>query len=635
MSNANFRWHFPSTDGGDEDGINNSGLQTFEGNHESAIARECIQNSLDAIKDQNLPVRVQMHFFEMNMADIPGIEELKQDIMAAKNYAGAATGADRFFAKALKAFNNTKVSILRIGDYNTRGLVGEDNKAQGGSWYSLVRSTGFSQKNASDSGGSFGIGKSAPFVASDIRTVFYSTLNENGEHIFQGKAYLASFEQDGDIKRGTGQYGKDLQNGKGVASIRNEAEIPERFRRRTTGTDIFVVGYQHPEGDWKEALIKAILDNFFVAIYYKKLVVEICDTTLPTERIDADSLAYYITTYFKDENSEESATKAYYQAIVDSTVHFTEDLPPFGNVELFIKKGTGDKTVLGMRKPLMKIHTFKSYRRVYEDFAGVLIVRDDNGNKLLKSIEPPAHNEWDPKLCRMDNCATPKDFETLRKWIRQKLEFLNGDANKHPEEIYDLAKYLPYEETDSDMPSTASSNGNPTAPDTDRETADDTPLELVVQPFAQVPEQPLVFIKPASKTADTPSGTNSPTSPGTNKGARGSKHATNDPNGNTKFLDPANLNVKIHEVRRNDDRVYIFNIVPKSDDNGDIQIIAIADDNSYPVDVLSAKNITTGQEYETNKSVIHNVTTEAQKTIKIEIRLTKQYSKRRYILGVR
>lgn len=635
MSNANFRWHFPSTDGGDEDGINNSGLQTFEGNHESAIARECIQNSLDAIKDQNLPVRVQIHFFEMNMVDIPGIEELKQDILAAKNYAGVATGADRFFVKALKAFNNAKVSILRIGDYNTKGLAGGDNKAQGGSWYSLVRSTGFSQKNASDSGGSFGIGKSAPFVASDIRTVFYSTLNENDEHIFQGKAYLASFEQDGDIKRGTGQYGKTLQNSKGVASIRKETEIPECFRRTETGTDIFVVGYQHPEGNWKDALIKAILDNFFVAIYYKKLVVDICDTALPAERIDADSLASYITTYFKDDNSEENVTKAYYQAIVDSTVCFKEDLPPFGNVELFIKSGVGDKTVLGMRKPLMKIHTFKNYKRAYEDFAGVLIIRDDNGNKLLKSIEPPAHNEWDPKLCRMADCATPKDFDTLKKWIRQKLEILNGETNKDPEEIYDLAKYLPYDETDSDLPSTASSNGDPATRNNDREAADDTPLEPLIQPAAQAPEKSLVFIKPASKTADKTSGINSPASPGTNKGARGSKHSTNDPNGNTKFLDTANLDIKIHEVRRNEDRAYIFNIVPKTDDNGDIQIIAIADDNSYPVNVLSAKNITTGQKYETNKSVIQNVTTEAQKTIKIEIRLTKQYSKRRYILGVR
>lgn len=632
MSNANFKWHFPKTDGGDEDGINNSGLQTFAGNHESAIARECIQNSLDAIKDQKAPVKVKMHFFEMDTADIPGVEELKQDIIAAKDYVGSATGANHFFPKALKTLSNSRISILRIGDYNTRGLVGSD-KDRGGSWYGLARSSGFSQKNASDSGGSFGIGKNAPFAASDIQTVFYSTLNENGEYIFQGKACIASFKQDGFTRRGTGQYGRIATEG--VESIRNKEEIPELFRRTETGTDIFVVGYKHPDGKWKDALIEAILDNFFVAIYYKKLVVEIheSDSLIPVI-IDADNLDFYITEYFKNDTSEEGSTWGYYQAIINSTETFKENLPPFGDVELFVKKGVGNRTVLGMRKPLMKIHTFKNYKRAYEDFAGVLIVRDDDGNRLLKSIEPPAHNEWDPKLCRMDNCATQKDFEALKKWIREKLEGMNDGANKHPEEIYDLAKYLPYDEAELDMPRAPSNNGEQ-ASGKEGETVDEVPQLPVAQPFTPIPKRPLVFIKPAAKTPGEPEGTNVAVNPGTNKGERVGNHITENPNGNTRFLDTANIDVKTHEVRRGEDRVYIFNIIPKTDDTGDVQIVAIADDKAYPVDVLSAKNVDTGQEYKTNKSIIQGVTTEAQKIIKIEIRLTKQYSKRRYILGVK
>lgn len=634
MSNVKFKWHFPSTDGGDEDGINNSGLQTFEGDHESAIARECIQNSLDAIKDPTQPVKVQMQFFEINASDLPGAEELKQDIVVAKEFAGNTTGANSFFSKAVNIFNNTKIPVLRIGDYNTKGLVGGDSD-KNGSWYSLARSNGFSQKNASDSGGSFGIGKNAPFVASDIRTVFYSTLNENGEHIFQGKACLSSFKKDDDIKRGTGQYGQIAT--RGVASIRNQDDIPELFRRQETGTDIFVIGYKHPDGNWKDALIRGILDNFFVAIYYKKLVVEIFEDSpvlsMPIV-IDADSLSSYIAKHFKDDNSEDNATWAYYQAIVDSTQHFNEVLQPFGKVELFVKNGMGNKSILGMRKPLMKIHTFKNFKRSYDDFAGVLIALDEKGNKLLKSIEPPAHNKWDPKLCRMENCATPKDFEDLKKWIREKLESMNEDSNKHPEEIDDLAKYLPYDEAEPDMPKIPNNNGE-SSTENNEESADELPQPPIIRPVTPEPKRPLVFIRPGTATDDTPVDTRIPVNLGEGKKPRGNNHVQQDPKGHARFLDIVNLEIKTHEVRRGEDRVYIFNILPQTDDNGDVQIVAIADDKSYPADVASARNVDTGQEYEIDKSIIKDVATEMQKPIKIEVRLTKQYSKRRYILGVR
>lgn len=633
MSAVNCKWHFPSTDGGDEDGINNSGLQTFEGDHESAIARECIQNSLDAIKKQNAPVKVQMQFFEIDTSDVPGIEELKQNIMAAKEFAGDTMGANIFFSKAITTLNKNKISVLRIGDYNTKGLVGGD-RDKNGSWYSLARSNGFSQKNEADSGGSFGIGKNAPFVASNIRTVFYSTLNENGEYIFQGKSCLSSFKKDDDVKRGTGQYGQVAA--KGVASIRNNDNIPDLFKRTETGTDIFVIGYQHPDDKWKDALIRGILDNFFVAIYYKKLVVEILDADelLPVV-IDAESLEFYITKYFKDDNNEENATWAYYQAIVDSTKHFKEKLEPFGKVELFVKSGVGNRSVLGMRKPLMKINTFKNFKRSYDDFAGVFIALDDVGNKLLKSIEPPAHNKWDPDLCRLENCAKKQDITKLKNWIREKLESMNADENKHPEEIDDLAKYLPYDEAEPDLPSCPSNTGN-ASDENNKESADELPQPPVMQPVEPTPQRPLNFIRPGTTNPDAPADEMKvPVNPGTRKPLHNNAPVERDPSGSARFLDTANLNIKTHEVRRGEDRAYIFNIMPKCDDSGDIEIVAIADDGFYPVDVSSAKNIDTNQEYKVDKSIIHDITTEMQKSIRIEIRLNKQYSKRRYILGVK
>lgn len=71
----------------------------------------------------------------------------------------------RFFDKAIDVFNQDFIDVLRISDFNTTGLTGSD-KDYNSAWQNLVKSSGVSNKGGT-SGGSFGIGKSAPFACSD------------------------------------------------------------------------------------------------------------------------------------------------------------------------------------------------------------------------------------------------------------------------------------------------------------------------------------------------------------------------------------------------------------------------------------------------------------------------------------
>ncbi|RKJ16181.1 hypothetical protein D7X33_47490, partial [Butyricicoccus sp. 1XD8-22] len=57
--------------------------------------------------------------------------------------------------------NEQEIPFLRISDFNTKGLEGAQTGELGSPWSSLVREAGSSNKGDS-SGGSFGIGKSAP-----------------------------------------------------------------------------------------------------------------------------------------------------------------------------------------------------------------------------------------------------------------------------------------------------------------------------------------------------------------------------------------------------------------------------------------------------------------------------------------
>lgn len=133
------------------------------------------------------------------------------------------------------------VPFLRISDFNTTGLLGSKDEYNT-PWCNLTKSSGASDK-AGTSGGSFGIGKFAPFACSEFRTVFYSTLDIENVTAFQGISRITSFrrEEDGDITAGVGYYGnRDNQ------PVYSQLNLDPNFRREKgqTGTDVYIAGFR-------------------------------------------------------------------------------------------------------------------------------------------------------------------------------------------------------------------------------------------------------------------------------------------------------------------------------------------------------------------------------------------------------
>ena len=189
--NKELHWNHVSTGGGDIDGLNNSMIEHFTGNYNYFLAREIIQNSLDAKTKgltANLPVKVTFKLEYLSQSQFPGHSELIAIIEAAKKFWKIHKETITFLESAKNCLEQKMIPCLRISDFNTTGLSGSDEDMQGG-WFNLVRSTGASSKSRGE-GGSFGIGKGAPFAASDLRTVFYATQNEKSVSVFQGKIFL-------------------------------------------------------------------------------------------------------------------------------------------------------------------------------------------------------------------------------------------------------------------------------------------------------------------------------------------------------------------------------------------------------------------------------------------------------------
>lgn len=196
-------WRFPPTNGGRSDGFNDPGIAHFSGALLSSLARETIQNSLDAKGTLSEPVHVSFELIYLRPTDV-GREELAQAIDACRQEAGDDERASSALALAQESIKQDKIPCLRVSDRSTTGLRGDN-------WLALVKKQGVSHKpELEGAGGSFGIGKYAPFVVSAPRTVFYWTCyQENGKETekFQGKSVLMSHDSEEGETQGTGFYG--------------------------------------------------------------------------------------------------------------------------------------------------------------------------------------------------------------------------------------------------------------------------------------------------------------------------------------------------------------------------------------------------------------------------------------------
>lgn len=79
-------------------------------------------------------------------------------------------------------------------------------------------------------------------------------------------------------------------------------------------------------------------------------------------------------------------------------------------------------------------------------FSGLFICTDIEGNKLLRKMEPPRHDVWDPK--RIEGDSGKKALDEIKLWIREEVKKLNPLFSGSSFNESELAKYVP--DTDPD-----------------------------------------------------------------------------------------------------------------------------------------------------------------------------------------
>ncbi len=423
---------FPAS-GGYRQAYTNNDIEGFKGEELfDNLVREIIQNALDAKRDDCTDA-VRVKFRVENLA------KDKYDVF--KTYNSCIKGCRRFWGesadKKLLRFLDGADSIIEkdliptfvASDYNTKGLVGSQNGRLDSPWEALTNEDGVSAAKSESSGGSYGIGKNAPFACSSLSMVFYNTYAIDEKKAFTGVAKLATlYDENDDEKQRIGKYQKynDETNKMEPIYAEDQCELRDLFERDEYGTDVIVSGFN--QTNWVDNVKKAVIRHFFVAIKEEKLVVEILDNGL-TYLINSIHLPEIVSGYKGD--SSMNITIQLYTALTQPDKIEQLSILEENDLELYIKSCPDySRTIANFRDTGMLVG--QKSRRIFQHYAAVIIVRKEKLSGLLKDTEPPRHNRWDYKLITGDEL---KERRKLAKQCIEKIDELVLEVLKKQFEV--------------------------------------------------------------------------------------------------------------------------------------------------------------------------------------------------------
>ena len=449
-------WHFPLTNGGTGHGFNDPGMAHFGGSPLGSLARETIQNSLDAKQGSAHNVEVVFDVVGVDGGQL-GHKQLVDHLSACLPAAESENNprATKELKRALDLLAKKEITFLRVADYHTLGL----DEAR---WKALVKSQGSSHKEDRIAGGSHGIGKYAPFVCSQLRTVFYWSQSSTTKAC-QGKAVLMSHDGHGGRTQGTGYFGKV----EGCESLR-EPDIPPGIndlesKRKAPGTSLWIAGFADHRG-WQSRVARSVVESYFCAIAEGQLEVliepESGESMFPHWHIGRETLPDTFDGLLKtagDDDDGEPLREAYafYRALQDSESIVKEcQSPELGYCRLLIRVDEDLPSKVGLIRKTGMLITAKQNKLLrfpgLQDFAAVLRFESEQGNELLRDMENPAHDQFEPE--RLDEGRRRQGRRALNRvvdWVRRELrEVAAPPTTGTAEVVSELAHLLPDIEPD-------------------------------------------------------------------------------------------------------------------------------------------------------------------------------------------
>jgi len=252
-------------------------------------------------------------------------------------------------------------------------------------------------------------------------------------------------EGSDNLSQGTGYFGIDTSYN--IKHLNTMISLDKTFTRTTSGTDIYVSAFKTTgEDDFRNNIIAEVLDGFLIAIWQGKLEI-----IVNGYHINTNTLNTIIDEYKKSLNDN---TVMCYDLLSDpNTAWFQIPVSLSGTMPLgainfgFKLRYDGTNKVSMIRSSGMKIldktNLCPSLR-----FVGLATIEGDSLNNLLRSLENPSHNKWEPQ--RSPDPAVARNL--LRDMYNSLTEKLNEVASNTFDDQVDIegaGDYLPDELEDN------------------------------------------------------------------------------------------------------------------------------------------------------------------------------------------
>lgn len=439
---------------GEGEGLSDAGIETYRDDPFPAVARETSQNSRDAhelTRRSDQPVRMDIQKFGVPANTLPGYHKYREVVSRCLGVAERDGNAKEteFFRQAQRVLDSSEIPILRVADYNTTGLHGPCE--EGMPFHALVKSSGISSKTQDTSGGSFGIGKSAVYSASDLQTVFYSTsyVDPEGVRRFlaQGKTKFRSFTAaDGTQFRSIGYWGEP----QGYMPVESLAAVPQWLRRQETGTTVCSIAVRESD-DWQKEITASLIVNFFKAIADGQMVFNIdgdmLDERTLRRRFDDQEIA-------SSAKSEEfQFARHMYECLVneDASEEYPIEVSDAGRFRLRLMIRDGLPKRVGILRNGMYIcdnlaHFGDKFARfpMYKDFVAIVEPVDTESNMWLRRMENPRHDEFSPEriLHPQQRRVAKLAGQRLTKQIREAIKTAAKAKVENTTDLQELSEFF-------------------------------------------------------------------------------------------------------------------------------------------------------------------------------------------------
>ena len=613
-----YKWKFIENGYGNESSLDSTDVETFKKDPIASIARELCQNSIDA-RNSDEPVKVEFKTFYLDASELPGIDELKREMICCRNSYDSGTKYYKKFDSMVSHLDRLQILCLRVSDFNTKGLEGVATNDRNKAFYYLTKGNGLTTKDNATSGGSKGIGKFASFVASDIQTVFYSTLNENNEEGYLGITKLASRLLDEETGMCTTGYGYYCRSDK-VLPILEKFSLDRHFVRTETGTDVYIIDFRAEE-HWEVGIITKVLDSFMVAINNGDLVVTV-DNTL----IDKDTLRDVVYSNYINEFEKRNIIGQYI-LLNDATVFKKEvDIKGYGAIKILLKDFNKQEEQLATNKCIMVRYPYMKITDIKIPFAkpcsAMCIIEKNELNSILRSVENPQHTDWEPNRIQ-DDVEFRREIKRIIKSIRNEVQLFANECLLSGDD----------KELDIDGASEFLSDGEFGGTDADSSVEKTEKPKIVNSRKVQLTNT----VGDNSEDNDvsnildigtrTEDGDETNTTEGRNKGGGGEIHEGDnntqgfDPKGTDEVLRTVNLSgIKAKSLILNkDEGKYLISFTSIYDEPNCEMEMYYVDDNGSKYKTTINKCVADGVDYSVENNIVKNIRLEKNKKYRFEL----------------